>query len=150
MSKKEPSLPSSESLNDEDAALEMMRRIADASAAATCGDPGSELEESSMALDQAIARAELADRLRSAIEDAASRDAIAMNALRIAVCEFTLALRDEGTTPEGVLITLKSVINRKSLPNFVPHDSERNHDKLRENMSTWCIQAYFKQNTPCV
>jgi hypothetical protein len=147
---KESSIPSREPPSEEESALEMMRRIADASAAATCGDPGSELEESSMALDQAIARSELADRLLLAIEEAASRDAIAVDALRIAVCEFTLALRDEGTTPEGVLITLKSIINRRTLPNFVPHDIEKNHEKLRQNMSTWCIQAYFKQNTPCV
>ena len=150
MSKKEPSIPFIKTLSAEESALEIMRRIADASAVATCGDAGSELEESSIALEQAIARSDLAVRLLSAIEDAASKDAIAMNALRIAVCEFTLALRDEGTTPEGALITLKSVINRKSLPNFVPHDSGTSHNKLRENMSTWCIQAYFKQNTPCV
>ena len=150
MSKKEPSIPSTKTLSSEESALEIMRRIADASAVATCGDASADLEESSIALEQAIARSDLAVRLLSAIEDAASKDAIAMNALRIAVCEFTLALRDEGTTPEGALITLKSVINRKSLPNFVPHDSGTSHNKLRENMSTWCIQAYFKQNTPCV
>ncbi|HMA21354.1 MAG TPA: hypothetical protein VKO87_11175, partial [Gemmatimonadaceae bacterium] len=131
------SVPSSAAFHAEESALEIMRRIADASAAATCGDPGSELEESSIVLDQAIARSDLADRLRSAIEDAASRDAIALNALRIAICEFTLALRDEGTTPEGVLITLKSVIDRKSLPSFVFHGSERSSQStLRENMST--------------
>lgn len=141
---------SSEAPPPEESALDIIRRIADASAATTCAELGSELEESSIALDQAIARAELTGRLCVAIEEAASRDAVAMDALRIAICEFTLALRDEGTTPEGVLITLKSVIDRKSLPNFVPHDSQRQHDKLRESMSTWCIQAYFQQNVPCV
>ena len=150
MSKKEPSIPFIKTLSAEESALDIMRRIADASAVATCGDVGSELEESSIALEQAIARSDLAARLLSAIEDAASKDAIAMNALRIAVCEFTHALRDEGTTPEGVLITLKSVINRKSLPNFVPHDSTKSRNSLHESMSTWCIQAYFKQNTPCL
>jgi hypothetical protein len=107
-------------------------------------------DESSLALQQAIARSELAKRLHAAIEEAASRDAIAMKALRIAVCEFTLALRDAGTTPEAVLITLKSVISSKSLPQFTPHSSDRNGEQLRQSISTWCIKAYFDQNTaPC-
>jgi hypothetical protein len=37
-----------------------------------------------------------------------------METLRVAVCGFTAALRDAGTTPEGVLISLKTLINNRS------------------------------------
>ena len=56
----------------------------------------------------AIDSVEREERLRSAMTLAASRDAEKMEALRLAVCEFTFAHRADGLTPEGVLIALKS------------------------------------------
>lgn len=108
-----------------------------------------EVDASALVLHQAISDSTLAKRLRDALQDAASRDARAMEALRVAVCEFTIALRDEGTTPERVLVTLKNVISQKTLPQFPSHRSDRNGTWLRESVSTWCIQSYFDQSTPC-
>jgi hypothetical protein len=91
-----------------------------------------------------IPPAELCQRLRSAVERAASRNAESMEALRAAVCGFTVALRDEGLTPEGVLVVLKTVVNNRSLLVIAPHVSDWNGDQLRERISTWCIKEYFR------
>ncbi len=91
--------------------------------------------------------AELCDRLRVAVEDAASRDADSMRALHNAVAEFTATLRDAGTTPEAVLIRLKSVINDRSFVEITPHASDWSGHHLRERMSTWCIEEFFREKT---
>jgi len=100
-----------------------------------------------VALQLAIPQPELCDRLRVAVEDAASRDAVSIEALRVAVRSFTVALRDAGTTPERVLIILKTVINNRSLPVIAPHASDWKGDQLREKISTWCIEEYFREKT---
>jgi len=96
-----------------------------------------------LVLELAIAEAELCDRLRQAVEDAAARDAASMKRLRLAVGSFTIALRDTGTTPERVLIALKTVINNRSFVSIAPHVSDWGGDDLRQRASTWCIEAYF-------
>lgn len=88
----------------------------------------------------------LCDRLRIAMQHAAARDAESMEALRLSVCAFTAALKEEGTMPEAVLIALKSVINGGLIP-----PADRNHPDwsgyiLRETMSTWCIDRYFSED----
>ena len=90
---------------------------------------------------------DLCDRLRLAVERAANRDAASMAALRLAVRGFTVALRDEGTTPEAVLIILKTVITNRTLMTIAPHASDWRGDQLRERISTWCIEEYFSENT---
>lgn len=87
-------------------------------------------------------------RVRLAVEKAASRDAAAMHALRIAVCEYTFALREEGLTPEIVLIKLKSLIDDRTRPQFTQRDA-RYGEGLRQNISTWCIKAYFNSAGTC-
>jgi len=67
-----------------------------------------------------------------------------MEALRAAVAEFTVALREQGSTPEAVLISLKGVIHDRSLPVIMPHPSEWKSATLRETISAWCIQEFFK------
>lgn len=104
-------------------------------------------EDTAFASSQASSAVAL--RLLIALQEAASRDAKAMEALRIAVCEFTVALRAEGTTPERVLVTLKGVINQRTLPQFLSHSSDRNGTWLRESVSTWCIKSYFNEGVPC-
>jgi len=90
---------------------------------------------------------ELCERLRKAVEHAATRDAVSMKALQAAVCEFTSALRDEGTTPEATLISLKTVINNRALPPF-RRDSEADQThEVRERISTWCIEEFFRIRT---
>jgi hypothetical protein len=118
------------------------------SALTLSSDPAvDELRRSALALQLAIPEAEICQRLRIAVEEAASRSAESMHALRHAVCNFTLALRDEGTTPERVLIALKTIVNNRALLVIAPHTSDWRGDHLRETISTWCIEEFFKEKT---
>ncbi|MGI8402352.1 MAG: hypothetical protein ACR2NS_12225 [Gemmatimonadaceae bacterium] len=93
----------------------------------------------------AIAESELAESVRRALEGAAERDAGSMKRLRLAVAGFTVALRDLGTTPERVLIALKTVIDNRS---FVPDPrplSDWTSADLRERITTWCIEEFFRK-----
>ena len=106
-----------------------------------------ELHRDTLALQLAIPEAELCERVRRAVEDAAARDAGSMKELRLAVSSFTVALRDIGTTPEHVLIALKTVINNRTLLAVAPHASDWNGDELRERISRWCIEEFFRKET---
>jgi hypothetical protein len=99
------------------------------------------------ALHLTFPQAELCDRLRTAVERAASTNAESMEALRLTVCEFTAALREEGITPEGVLISLKALINNRALPVILPHASDWSGYQMHELISTWSIKAFFKEET---
>lgn len=71
-----------------------------------------------------------------------------MDELRGAVREFTVALRAQGTTPEQVLIALKSVIYNRSFPAIAVHPTEwASGTRLHERISTWCIQEFFSEKT---
>ena len=147
---KSPAVQAIEALSGGESALDVMRRIADASALATVdSEISQELRDSSLALHQAILRVTLTQRLHQAMEEAAARDSASMEALRLAVCEFTIVLREEGTTPEGALILLKNAVNRKALPLLAAPGTDRRDHPLRETISTWCIEAYFKQGPTC-
>lgn len=106
-----------------------------------------ELHHATLALQLAIPEAALCERLRRAVEEAATRDADSMKELRLAVRGFTVALRDIGTTPEHVLIALKTVINNRTLVAIAPHASDWNGETLREKISTWCIEEFFREKT---
>lgn len=108
--------------------------------------PGIDVDPSLVSLDLAIGQAELSDKLRLAVENAAVASAESMAALRVAVSEYTIALRNAGTTPEAVLISLKAVINGQV---FAPmwQRSTWPRPELRSTMSTWCIEAYFRQES---
>jgi hypothetical protein len=111
-------------------------------AAAREADP-SGLGHAVRALHLVVPSAELCERLRLAVEDAATRDAKSMEDLRLRVFDFTTALREVGTTPEAVLITLKALINAGSLPPTARSHPDWSGYLLREKMSTWSIEAYF-------
>ena len=144
------SLDSIYSIGSPSSDFDLMRRIADASATALCADvAAAEDEEAAIAIRHAIAQEETSRRLRRALELAASRDAAAMNALRMAVCEFTLAHRGEGLMPEDVLIALKKLVNSRAMPRIARDPSDGNGDRLRERLSTWCIKAYFNTEGAC-
>ncbi len=81
-------------------------------------------------------RAERSNALRVAVEEAATRSAESMLALRIAVVGFTTDLRDTGMTPEAVLIALKKVVRQRT--DFAGI-------MMREKISSWCIEEYFKE-----
>lgn len=129
--------------------LELMSRICEASATATCAE-AADFEMSVATVRHAISDADASRRVRLAVEVAASRDAIAMDALRTAVCEFTFALRRDGVTPEGVLIRLKQLIDNETLPLIRSHPSDNDGHRLRERISTWCIKAYFDSEGACL
>jgi len=99
---------------------------------------------SALALQQAISQAELSARLRTAVERAASKSAESMETLRLAVCAFTIALRDEGITPEAVLIRLKAAIETETLtPLWITSTWSGKH--LHDTITTWCIEDYFRE-----
>lgn len=92
--------------------------------------------------------AEQCEKLRLAVEHAAGRSAESMAALRDAVREFTIVLKDEGTTPEHVLISLKNVIYNRSFPAIAVHPTEwATGSRLHEKISTWCIEEFFREKT---
>jgi len=94
------------------------------------------------------APAEQCEKLRQAVEQAAGRSAESMRTLREAVREFTVVLRDKGTTPEHVLIALKSVIYNRSFPAIAIHPTEwASGTRLHEKISTWCIEEFFSEKT---
>jgi hypothetical protein len=104
-----------------------------------------ELLPSAQGLHVAIPDGELCVRLRMAVEEAASRDADSMNALRLAVRSFTVALRDDGATPERALITLKTVIHNRDFLLIAPHASDWTGDLLRQKITTWSIEEFFRE-----
>ena len=142
-------LPPSESAQDPSPiaeALKLIERLTEASALGLAAEEQSlEYESSSFALEEAISLAERSAHLRRAVARAASRSNESMDALRSAVCAFTVALRNEGITPEGVLIRLKSAIWEETLLS-VWTTSTLNGPRLRESITTWCIQDYFRND----
>jgi hypothetical protein len=95
-----------------------------------------------------VPSAEQCEKLRLAVEHAAGRSSESMRALRDAVREFTVVLRDQGTTPENVLIALKSVIYNRSFPAIAVHPTEwASGTRLHEKISTWCIEEFFREKT---
>jgi hypothetical protein len=127
-----------------------MRRIAEASATAICAEAAAEAAGTTLVIRHAISQADASRRVRAAVVVAASRHEVAMHALKIAVCEFTYSLRREGLTPEHVLVSLKQLIDDRSLPPIPAHESDWSGNRLRESMSTWCIRAYFDSEGACV
>ena len=89
-------------------------------------------------------QAELSARLRAAVENAAAVSAESTEQLRLAIAQFTVALRDAGASPEAVLISLKAVINAQAFP--PPWQVSTWHGpRLQGRMSTWCIEEYFSE-----
>jgi hypothetical protein len=141
---------SSEAVQSAESDLELMRRIAEASATAICADALAEAAGTTLVIRTAISQADASRRVRAAVAVAASRHDVAMHALKIAVCEFTYALRRDGVTPEGVLVSLKQLIDDRALPRIPPHESDWSGNRLRESISTWCIKAYFDSEGACI
>ncbi|HVF38409.1 MAG TPA: hypothetical protein VM939_00825 [Gemmatimonadaceae bacterium] len=95
-------------------------------------------------LQDALSQAERSLRLHAAIERTASKSSESMEALRLAVCAFTLAMREQGQTPEAVLIHLKEAIQAETLGPFWRLTDEKG-PILRETITTWCIKDYFRE-----
>ena len=126
-----------------EAALNLMRTLAENAALGLAADEQiSRYAES--ALVNEVREQELTLHLRGALERAASKNSESMEALRLAVCMFTIALRDEGTTPEVVLVRLKAAIRYETL---LPlwETSSWSGPHLHETVTTWCIKDYFSE-----
>lgn len=82
--------------------------------------------------------------LRIAVEEAATRRSGSIRDLRIAVHQFTMTLRVAGRTPEAVLVALRKVLDQRSAPGVDGHWVDKLSPIIREQMSTWCIEDYFK------
>jgi hypothetical protein len=81
-------------------------------------------------------------KVRSELGRVARKHKGSMYALRLAVCSFTVELRDEGMKPEAVLIMFKEAINQISLE--APYaTSTRPGANLHATLTTWCIEDYF-------
>lgn len=130
-----------------DEAIAELRALAEASATAACGDDSGEFEAAREIVTAEIAQADFSSRLRAAVVAAALSSAGSMAELRIAICAFTVARRNEGGTPEAVLIALKKVINAETFEPFTVL-STWNGNHLHQKISTWCIEDYFSR-TEC-
>ena len=112
----------------------------DSNAEAACA----ELRRVATALHVTLPPGHLCEDLHAAVERAAQRSADSMTALRVAVEQFTVALRDDGLNAESVLISLKSVINNRSFP-VRPYTGDRGDDDLRQQISTWSIKEFYRE-----
>lgn len=66
--------------------------------------------------------------------------------LRLAVCSFVRACKDEGLKPEQVVVSLKAVVRdatSKPRPEVGSPD-ERQAEQLMERSVAWCIKEYFR------
>lgn len=94
-----------------------------------------------------VPSAEVCERLREAVARAATRDPESLETLRRCVADFTIELRDGGTTPESVLISLKAVVTVAILPPIARNHPDWSGYILREQMSAWCIAEYFGERS---
>jgi hypothetical protein len=140
MTAKLPAPTTKEKISPVEDALVLVRMIAENSVTGL-GEDAATAQQA--ALQHAISQALLSGRLREATERAAEKSVASMEALRLAVCAFTVALRDEGITPEAVLISLKAAIRKETfLPLLAASTSSGPH--LRDTITTWCIEDYFR------
>ena len=96
------------------------------------------MHESALVLHLAFPQAELCERLRIAVEQAASSNADSMEALRLTVCEFASALRDKGATPAGVRFFDTVYSARFRLPKATDGlRQNRQHELLSHQVVQW-------------
>ena len=89
--------------------------------------------------------APICEELHMAVERAANRSAVSIDALRLAVRRFTIALRDDGAPPEAILIALKTVINTRTFEVMPTIAGDWGVDDLRHLVSTWSIEEFFSE-----
>jgi hypothetical protein len=99
-------------------------------------------------VERAITESEACEALRLAVLVAATRSAGSIKDLRIALEQFTVTFRELGTTPEGVLIRLKKIVEQRSTPGLTLRSAIELSPIIREQMTTWCIQDYFRKGPP--
>ena len=106
-------------------------------AAAACA----ELRRSGSGYGNPLPPSEVCEELYVAVEQAATASSRSMRVLRSAVERFTKSLKDDGASPEEVLIALKTVINCRT---FVVADPRGDANDLGQQISTWSIEEFFR------
>jgi hypothetical protein len=96
-------------------------------------------------VEGAVSEAEACEMLRLAVERAATRSAGSIKDLRLALEQFTVTFREAGTSPEAVLIRLKKIVEQRSTPGLILRAEIELSPIIREQMTTWCIQDYFRK-----
>lgn len=104
-----------------------------------------ELRRAAIAMNHPVPPEHFCEQLHEAMEQAANRSAESMNLLRDTVRRFTIVLRNEGASPEAILIVLKSVINSRTFPPVVSSALDGTGERLRQQISTWCIEEFFAE-----
>lgn len=104
-----------------------------------------EVRQAEIALNHPMPSETLCEELLGAARSASTRNAASMNALRVAVGRFTAALKDDGATPEAILVAIKSVVNSRVFPLIVSPSRDVNPERLRQLISTWCIEDMFSE-----
>lgn len=107
-----------------------------------------EARQAEIALNHPMPSETLCEELLEAARNASTRNPESMNALRAAVGRFTRALNDDGASPEAILIAIKSVVNSRVFPLVVSPPRDVNPERLRQLISTWCIQDMFPERQP--
>ncbi|HYU51548.1 MAG TPA: hypothetical protein VEK37_01330 [Gemmatimonadaceae bacterium] len=100
-----------------------------------------ELPRSPYALGRPVPPEALCEELHLAVERAAAKSVDSMNALRLAVRRFTIALRADGASPEAVLIAIKSVIHTRTFL-LEPLWSR---EEIGQQISTWSVREFFSE-----
>ena len=109
-------------------------------AAAACD----EVRRTAIAYKLPVPPPRVCEELCVEVERVATVSARSMNTLRAAVERFTAALRDDGASPEAVLIVLKKVVNSRA---FIAsgRGDEIGGEELRQRISTWSIDEFFRE-----
>ncbi|MFL5482023.1 MAG: hypothetical protein ACJ8AK_07510 [Gemmatimonadaceae bacterium] len=94
-------------------------------------------EETRVAVPQ-----ELCEDIHLAFARVASDTPGSIAALQRAVRRFTVALQNDGATPEAVLIALKAVINSGAF-HVTSSPSDLRDENLRQLISSWSIEEFF-------
>lgn len=113
-----------------------------ASAALACD----ELRRSVMEFQLPLPPTSVCEELYVQVERAATMSARSMKGLRLAVEHFAAALKKEGASPEATLIVLKKIINSRTFPTSSWYEGEIAGEELRQQISTWAIDAFFKSS----
>ena len=86
-----------------------------------------------------------ADRVRRAVVEAVQRHAKAIEALQLAIGECVRDLRDQGMTPEAMLVTMKAFIRQTAAAYPPPGRGPAwLTESVMENIVRWCINEYFR------
>ena len=101
--------------------------------------------QAEIALNHPMPSETLCEELLGAARNASTRNAASMKALRGAVGRFTAALKNDGAPPEAILVSIKSVVNSPVFPSIVSPSRDVNPERLRQLISTWCIEDMFRE-----